>query len=79
MPYDSELNRLESKLVELEEEIKAINSCKWNIEYSLDDYDANARLVVLNRTLARLTDLKELAEMKVKVHKERVKESGVKY
>lgn len=73
MPYDSELNRLESKLAELEEEIEAVNASVYLWETNEKLWNA------LRRTLNRLTGLKELAEMKIKVHRERVKESGVKY
>lgn len=79
MPFDSEYSRLESELIKLEEEVKTL---EWLCGNGEDEYNPSGddkRLEAVKRTLTRLTGLKELAELKLSVHKERVRESGVKY
>lgn len=73
MPFDSELTRLQGELQDIEGEIAAIDAAVYLFE-------GNDKMIeTYNRTLARLTGLKELAQMKISVCKERMAESGVKY
>lgn len=73
MPYNSEVTKLQGEIAQLEEEIEAIRQAMYLFE-------GNDKITMAyHRTLARLTELKEHKEMKLSIHRQRTKESGVKY
>jgi predicted RNase H-like nuclease (RuvC/YqgF family) len=79
MPYDSEASRLQGEIAQLEKEIETL---QWLCGQGDDEYnelgDAK-RLESVKCTLTRLSRELEYKEMKLSIHRQRTKESGVKY
>jgi hypothetical protein len=75
MPYDSEASRLQGEIAQLEKEIEAMDKA---IAYAVfyEDNDIEATLIGIKTRLSR--DL-EYKEMKLSIHRQKTKESGVKY
>jgi len=71
MPYDSEVTKLQGEISQLEEEINLLESFKNTITGIL----AN----ILLRTINRLQSDLEYKEMKLSIHRQKTRESGVKY
>lgn len=82
MVTDFEEGRILGELQELEDEIEAVTKTYYIMEtlkspQFAEGYDKIQ--TALYRTLARLQDLKQHKEMRLIHHRQRVKESGIKY
>jgi hypothetical protein len=77
MPYDSEASRLQGEISQLEKEIGAMGKAISYVEFI--NPTPKPTVDILKGIVARLqTDL-EYKEMKLSIHRQRTKESGVKY
>jgi len=78
MPYDSEVSRLQGEISQLEKEIAAINTASSYV-YAYSPTNADNTIQALAGIITRLSRDLEYKEMKLSAHRQRTKESGVKF
>jgi hypothetical protein len=80
MVADFEEGRIISEMNDLDDEIKTILISIHRINFTNYSHKDNlVRESVLNRILDRLQQLKYHQEMRLKLHRQKVKESGIKF
>ena len=78
MVADFDEGRMLGELQELEDEIKAIETVLYHANWQRHIFN-NSTLESLNRVLTKLQNDKDRLESRLRIHRQKVAESGVKY
>lgn len=76
MVYDFQEGRILGEIGDLEEEIRVIEAL---LNFYTTIHEAPDKQVVITRTLARLQADKEHQERRLEFHRERIRDSGIKF
>ena len=80
MPYDMDEGRMLGELQDLEDEIAVLNAIVAYKDSALAlSVVKSLEIRYIERTIKRLRDMKYHQEMRLRIHRHKVKESGVKY
>ena len=79
MPYDMDESQMLGELQDLEDEIEALATAIWYLGFIQGDDSNKKRINILNRLFGKLEQDKERLESRLRIHRQKVAESGVKY
>ena len=80
MPYDMDESQMLGELQDLEDEIAVLNAIVAYKDSALAlSVVKSLEIRYIERTIKRLQDMKYHQEMRLRIHRQKVEESGVKY